>query len=172
MEEWLISTFSSNADSHDLDFLQMSSRAFVIFILALFYIRVGGIRAFGQRQPIDLIVSLMLGGVFGRAITGSVPFFPALGPALVLVLLHRLLAFLTFRNDSIGRVVKGKSIVLVRNGEILRENMALCMISERDLMEAIRRNGNIDDLKKVKIACFERDGDISVIPFISNEKEA
>ncbi|MCA1734002.1 MAG: DUF421 domain-containing protein, partial [Acidobacteria bacterium] len=53
---------------------------------------------------------------------------------------------------------------LIEDGEILWDNMRKSHLSEKDLLGALYTNGTVTDPADVKLARFERSGDISVIP--------
>lgn len=86
-----------------------------------------------------------------------------LGAGLVLVGMHWSFAALAFRSHGFGKLVKGTSRALVQEGEIQWDEMRREQISEHDLMEALRSDGQIPKLKQVKEARLERSGKISVI---------
>jgi len=81
----------------DLDPLQMSLRAVLVFLIALVLIRVSGRRSFGQRSPFDSVVVILLGATLSRAIVGASPFVATVLASLVIVVCHRLLAWICMR---------------------------------------------------------------------------
>src|SRR5947207_3800715 len=82
--------------------LQMSCRAFVMFFIALALIRIAGMRTFGKRSAFDTIIGIMLGAILIRGVIGASPFLSVVAAGFVLVLLHRLLAWLSVRNETLG----------------------------------------------------------------------
>ena len=148
----------------DLTPLQMSVRAITIFILTLIFIRVSGSRSFGIKTPFDNVINILLGAILSRAVAGASPFLATLCAALSIVLLHRLFAWICIYSDFFGKLVKGESTILYKEGALMTENMKRCSISEKDLMEAIRLNGGKNSLSDIKEACMERDGKISIVP--------
>lgn len=147
----------------DLTAMQMSVRALIIFFVALALIRLTGMRSFGKSTAFDVIISITLGAILSRAITGEVPFFPTIIAAVVLALIHKVIAMITARSHKIGKVLKGEPRLIVKNGFIIWKNMRYGDLSETDLMEGIRKNINVDKLEKVKEAYFDRDGAISAV---------
>ncbi len=147
----------------DLDPLQMSLRAVVVFIISLLLIRLSGRRAFGIRMPFDNVVTILLGAVLSRAIVGASPFFATIIASAVIVLFHRLCGWLSLKNKKIGYLIKGETKILFEDGVLNRENMRYGMISERDLIEGLHINGNIESLEQAKTVYLERNGQISVI---------
>lgn len=143
---------------------QMALRAIVVYLAAIVLVRLGEKRFLGKYAALDVILGFMLGSVLSSAITGSAPFFETiLGGALVLVSMHWLFAVLSFRSDPFGDLVKGTARVLVRDGQIDWDSMQSGHISRNDLLAALRANGQLDEVGKVKEARLERSGDISVL---------
>src|SRR5690606_15820522 len=100
---------------------------------------------------------IMLGSVLSRAITGQAPFFPVLAAGVVLVIVHWLTAFIAYHTDNVGAVVKGRHWLLVEDGKIQEKNVRRTLVSQRDIIEAIRASGAGDSIEDVKQACLERD---------------
>lgn len=150
-------------EGKELTAVHMMLRAGVVFVLSLGMLRVGDKRFMGRSTAFDVFLGIVFGSVVSRAITGNAPFFPALAAALALVLLHWLFAAAAFRSHGFGRLVKGRRLQLVRDGEVLWEAMRKSHITTRDLEEALRNNGGGADVRDVKAAYIERDGNISVI---------
>jgi uncharacterized membrane protein YcaP (DUF421 family) len=59
--------------------------------------------------------------------------------------------------------VKGRERTLVREGEIVWDQMAAAHITRRDLDGALRSEGKLESVRDVRLATLERSGDISVI---------
>lgn len=150
--------------SDDLTLWQMSVRAFIIYILAILLVKVGEKRFMGKNTAFDMILGIMLGSVLSRAVTGNASFLQTIGAGAMLVGLHWLFSVASYYSDSFGLLVKGREKALIRDGEIVWNNMRGSHISRRDLDMALRSNAKMTDPAGVKAAYFERSGDISVIP--------
>jgi uncharacterized membrane protein YcaP (DUF421 family) len=100
---------------------------------------------------------------FRGPLTVQRPFFATLGGGVVLVLLHRLFAFLTFYSHTFGILVKGRPDVVVRDGECDVAMMWRNHVSTHDLDEDMRLSVHTDDLTRIRLARVERSGDISFI---------
>lgn len=143
---------------------QMVARAIAIFFIALLFIRVSGIRTLGTQTAFDHLTLLVLGAVLGRAIVSAQqPFFPSLAAVLVLVLLHRLTAWVTFKSHLVGKIFKGEAIVLIENGKINETNLRRTSITRQDLEESLHLFLSSDDFSDIKAAYLERSGEISII---------
>ena len=160
MKELLYKFFG---EGKDLNALQMGDRAFVMFFVTLILIRIAGMRAFGQKSAFDMIIVIMLGAILSRAVTGDASFIPTLIAGLVLAIVHRLLAFISIFNDTIGAIVKGNKTLLFKNNKAIKRNMMRCSISYKDLQEEIRLTLNETTMENVDEIFMERSGKISIV---------
>src|SRR6187549_3805436 len=107
-------------EGKDLNALQMGDRAFVMFFITLFLIRIAGMRAFGQKSAFDMIIVIMLGAILSRAVTGASAFWPTVAAGAVLAVVHRILGLLSMYNQTIGSIVKGNKIMLYKNNKMVK----------------------------------------------------
>ena len=150
-------------EGKELNALQMGDRAFVMFFITLFLIRVAGMRAFGQKSAFDMIIVIMLGAILSRAVTGDSAFFPTAVAGSVLAIVHRLLALISVYNDTIGSIVKGNKTILFKNNKVVKKNMINCSVSYKDLEEEVRLILNETTMDNVEEIFMERSGKISII---------
>jgi uncharacterized membrane protein YcaP (DUF421 family) len=150
-------------EGKDLDSLQMTCRAIVAFFLTLVMIRIAGIRTFGKKSAFDNVIVIMLGSIFSRVVVGASPFIPTTIACIAFVLVHRLLAWMSLYNDTLGRWIKGEASTLYVDGKTNEKNMRNAVISEKDLHESIRHQLHEDSLEQVKAIIQERNGEISII---------
>lgn len=146
----------------------MTDRAVIAFLLAIILVRLAGRRSFGLQSPFDTVISLLLGATLSRGVVGASSFTGTLGACLVLVTLHRLLAYVCLHSTVISRLVSGKNQVLYENGQLNQANMKAMLVSEQDLEEAVRLNGNEATFESVEKVMIERNGHISIVKKKSN----
>jgi uncharacterized membrane protein YcaP (DUF421 family) len=151
------------AQPQDLTFLQTSLRGVVVFLAALVMVRLGDLRFLSRKTVFDAILGFILASMLARAVNGSVAFFSTLGCGFVLVGLHKAMANLARRSHTFGNLVKGRCVQVVHDGIVDERAMRQHDLSEHDLVEDLRLNGNIDDLRQVRAAYIERNGQISVV---------
>lgn len=158
------SALGLSRDPQQLTLLQMGLRAIVIYAIALGMVRVGGDRRFiAKHAALDVLLTIILGSTLSRAINGSAPFFETLGAAFALVLLHWLLALIAFHFDRFDPLIKGRSHMLIQDGEINHAAMKKSHISYRDLKSSLRLKANLTDPSQVEQARLEASGEISII---------
>jgi uncharacterized membrane protein YcaP (DUF421 family) len=150
-------------DPTELKLHHMAWRSAIVFIWAIVAARLADRRFLGANAIFDVMMSVIFASVLSRAINGDAAFFPSMGAALVLVLLHRVLGILAYNFHSISVLLKGRQYVLVRNGQMDKEAMRRNRITVDDLEENLRLFGNLRDLAKVAEARLERSGTISVV---------
>ena len=161
MKEYL--NYLLGLDDSNLEPYQMVIRAAFVFFLVLAYVRTGGLRMVGRQSAFDTLTALMLGAILGKAVVSHDSFLGTLLAALVIMILHRFVAWITFKSSWVGSIIKGKPILLFQNKKPLMKNLSRVHITENDLKEAVRKNMNVDDMSQVKEIYMDRSGEISVI---------
>src|SRR5436309_6919052 len=150
-------------EPRNLTCVQISLRGIIVFVATLAMVRLGHKRSLSHKTPFDAVLLVILASVLSRAINGSAAFFATLGGGVVLVLLHRLFAYLAFYSHGFGILVKGKPDVIMRDGQCDFRTMRRNHVSMHDLDEDMRLSAHTDDLSKIRVARVERSGDISFI---------
>lgn len=147
-----------------LQAFQMVDRAIVIFFAAIVLVRVSGIRTLGKQNAFDNLTALILGAIMGRAIVAAEqPFFGSILATLVIMLLHRLLSWITFHSKKSGLLFKGRHLLLIKDGKRFQKNLERANITEADILEALRKDVNTSSLDKIREVILERSGEISFI---------
>jgi uncharacterized membrane protein YcaP (DUF421 family) len=150
-------------DAAALTFMQISLRGVIVFVSALVIVRCGDRRFLSQKTAFDAVLGFILASMLARAVNGTAAFFPTLGGGFVLVMLHRVLAYWSRRSHAFGLLIKGRSDVIVRDGKLDETLARQNLLSEHDLLEDFRLNGNVGALHDIALAVFERNGQISVV---------
>jgi uncharacterized membrane protein YcaP (DUF421 family) len=146
-----------------LTFLQISLRGLIVFMAALVIVRCGDRRFLTQKTAFDAVLGFILASMLARAVNGTGAFFPTIGGGFVLVILHRILAYWSRRSHALGVLIKGRSDVVVKDGIFDERAARRNRLSEHDLMEDLRLNGNVADVRDVSLAVLERNGQVSVV---------
>lgn len=146
----------------ELDTLQVSLRALIVFAAAIAIVRVADKRFLSRKTAFDVVLGLILASVLARAVNGSAPLGPTLVCGFVLVFAHRFLAFVSRRSHRFGKLVKGNDELVIENGEVRQDVLKKHNFSERDLLEDLRLEG-VRSPEEVESARIERSGDLSVI---------
>jgi uncharacterized membrane protein YcaP (DUF421 family) len=155
-------------EGEKLTVLQMSVRAFAMFVIMLVLIRIAGLRTFAKQSTFDNIIVIMLGAVLARGVVGASPYWSTVGASVVLVVMHRIVAWMAVKSQKFEKLVKGKSIKLFQDGSIKNDNLDKTGMSKNDLFESLRLETNKSDFSQIETASMEPNGRIS---FILQEKD-
>jgi uncharacterized membrane protein YcaP (DUF421 family) len=158
-------------DAAQLTFLQISLRGLAVFVSALAIVRCGDRRFLSQKTAFDAVLGFILASMLARAVNGTAAFFPTIGGSFVLVVLHRILAYWSRRSHAFGALIKGRSDIIIRDGILDDAAAQRNRLSERDVLEHMRLNGNVAAINDVSLAVLERNGQVSVVRRIRPDRE-
>ncbi|HXO20458.1 MAG TPA: YetF domain-containing protein [Thermoanaerobaculia bacterium] len=144
--------------------LQVSLRAIVVYSWGLVILRIGLRRSLSRTGIFDIVLGIILGSVLSRAVNGSATLIPTLGGSAVLVALHRLLGFLAFHSHRFGNLIKGRAVLLLRDGKAIPEALRKNSITRRDVDEFLHLHGLLE-ARHAREVRLERNGEVSVVPY-------
>jgi uncharacterized membrane protein YcaP (DUF421 family) len=147
-------------DPRDLVFTAL--RAVAVYAVFLVVIRVSGKRTLGTFSAFDFLVALMLGEVVDELIYGDVSLLKGFVAVAVIAVLHYANSWLTYWDHGFDRVLEGSPTVILEKGQLHYPGMRAERMNEKDVMSEVRLHG-IDDLREVKLAVVEYNGQVSVI---------
>jgi len=153
-----------HAGPRALSVAEMCLRAAGVYIAGWALLRIGGNRFLGQETVFDVVLAFVLGSTLSRGINGSAPFGTTLAAAALLVALHHLFAWASWRSRRWGGFLKGHPVTLIRAGHPIEDALRRYRVSPGDLEEALRLTAHVREAATVDEARFERNGSISVIP--------
>jgi uncharacterized membrane protein YcaP (DUF421 family) len=138
-------------------------RPIIVYVFLIVALRLAGKREMAQMNAFDLVVLLTLSNAVQNAIIGNDNSVSGgvIG-ATTLLVINAIAVRLIYRSQKADALIEGDATELVKDGEFQDENMRREVITEHELMSAIRRQG-IDDVSEVKSAILETNGNICVI---------
>ena len=149
--------------SHDITFLEKILRTLIVYAFLLIGLRLGGKRELGMLNPFDLVVLLVLSNTLQNAIIGpDNSLLGGLFGAAILLLVNYLVVRFLFVHPKLDRYVEGESLVLVRDGKVIQENMDKEFITQSELESRARIQG-VDDLAHVACARIEVGGALTFL---------
>lgn len=138
-------------------------RTVVIYLAALFIVRLMGKRALGTLSLFDFVIMVGIGDIIVMVgVEGSVSLVSGISVLTVLGVLELLFSLLTFKSKAAARILEGMPTVLVQNGKLMPENLAREHVSLADLKQELRKEG-VSQISSVKEALLEACGKFSVI---------
>lgn len=146
------------------EIMTMFSRTLLIYIFTLVAIRIMGKREIGELTPFDLVVSLMIAELGVILIENhQAPLIHAIVPIMTLSGLQIGISLLSLKSEKVRKLLNGSPSILIKNGEIVEEEMKRSRYTIHDLMTQLRENGTFN-IADVEFAILETTGDLTIIP--------
>ncbi|HXM71289.1 MAG TPA: YetF domain-containing protein [Thermoanaerobaculia bacterium] len=156
--------FGLHAEPKDFTMQQVILRAAVTYLVGLAILRLGRSRFLARESAFDVVLAFILGSVLSRAINGTSPFLLSIGASALLVGIHQLFAWLSYRSQRFERLIDGLPDPVVTEGRILESASRRHLLSEANIRAALRHKAQTDDLSRIAVARVEVNGEISFIP--------
>jgi uncharacterized membrane protein YcaP (DUF421 family) len=138
-------------------------RAAVIFLFIFILTRVIGRRELNSLEPFDLILLVITGDLVQQGITQSdYSVTGALLAISTIALLTVGFSYLSYRFARLRPVLDGEPIVLVEDGEPVKDNLRRQRLTVEEI-EAEARLSEIPSLDEVRWAILETSGQISFV---------
>jgi uncharacterized membrane protein YcaP (DUF421 family) len=142
--------------------LDKAIRSVLVYLFLVGLLRIAGKREFAQLNNGDLVVLLLLSNTVQNAIIGTDnSLWGGLFGAAVLVVTNRLLVRFTYDKEWLIKMVEGTPTTLVTHGRQNRRNLKHELITNQQLMAAVRRQG-ATKLSDVDLAVLEANGTLTV----------
>ncbi|MFE4524611.1 DUF421 domain-containing protein [Cytobacillus firmus] len=136
-----------------------------LYLITIMIMRLMGKSTIIQMTPYDLVAIIIVGTVASEPLI-STEYWPTLAALAILVGLHILFSYLTL-NQIGNRFFLGEPTMLIKNGEILEDNLEKSHLSMSQLMSILRSKG-YPKIVDVDYAILEPIGEVSIIPKVAN----
>jgi uncharacterized membrane protein YcaP (DUF421 family) len=122
--------------------LEKVIRTVAVYAGLIFLLRIGGKRDLAQLNSFDLVVLLLLSNVVQNAVIGpDNSLWGGLFGAGVLVAVNGAVNRVTRSSSAAVRVFEGDATTLVRDGQLLDENLRRIGLRKADVMNALHHQG-------------------------------
>lgn len=142
---------------------QECARAVLVFVYGFGAMRLMGRRILGKWSAIDILLSVVIGSILGRAITGGAPLGGTILASCVLMCLHWIIGKAAARSDQLSKLFEGSSVLLGRDGQINDLARRSYSISNVDVLEALHEKG-LSSIEQADRIIVEPNGKITVLP--------
>ena len=135
----------------------------LIFILLILYTRIFGLKSFSKMSGFDFVITVAIGNIIAMTVNTGNPSV-LVGAILLLILyaLNYLVTYIRYKSNAVEKLIENKPIMIMCNGEILKENMKKSKVTESELQSKLRE-ANVITLSQVKAVILETTGDVSVL---------
>lgn len=137
-------------------------RTLLVYLTTIGAMRLMGKRQLGELQPSELVTTILISNLASISIESpELPLTASLVPVLLIAALELLFSALCFRLGGFARLLAGKPMIVIRDGQVDKDTLRQMRIPMSDLLEALRGK-DIFDLSEVAYAVIETNGALSV----------
>lgn len=143
--------------------MDIVARASVMFVVLYVLLRIMGKREIGQLTPFELVVMIVLGDLIQQGVTHND--FSLTGAILAIstfAFLAIMMSWITYLFSRAEKLLDGEPRVIVRDGELLKDNLRRDRITQSEVESEMRLAG-ISRISDVAWAILEPQGKISFI---------
>ena len=145
-------------------------RSVILYFVVVVAIRLMGKRQIGELQPSELVITILISEVAAIPIQdNSLPLISAVIPMMILICLEIFFSVINMKSITLRNAFSGKSVTVIKNGEIDQKKMKSLRFTIDDLLAALRQQ-EVFDISEVDTAIVETNGTLSV--FKKAEKQA
>lgn len=140
-------------------------RGAIVYIVLLLVFRISGNRALAQITTFDFVLLLIISEATQQGLLGEdFSLTNAILVIVTMVLMDIGLSLWKHRSKRVDKVIDGVPIVIVEDGQPLKDRMAKERVDEQDILAAARERQGLERMDQIKYAVLERSGGISIIP--------
>jgi uncharacterized membrane protein YcaP (DUF421 family) len=140
-------------------------RGLTIYFFLLLVFRVSGRRTLSQATTFDLVLLLIISEVTQEAMVDDDHSITN-GIILILTLVMTSLGLSELKQHfpRLKYLLEGSSIMIVRNGKLLKNRLDELRVDKEEVLEAARAAHGLESLAEIKYAFVEPNGEITFIP--------
>lgn len=133
------------------------------YLALVIMVRLYGKRTLAKMNAFDLVVTVAIGSTLATALLSrDVALAEAVVAFALLFTLQFAITWMSVRSDSVRKMVKAEPSMLFYRGEFLRDAMAQQRVTDSEVLQAMRAQGNAS-LAEIEAVVLETDGTFSVI---------
>ncbi len=134
----------------------------IVYVAVIIAMRFMGKRQIGELQPGELVITFLLSEVAAMSLQADdIPVLSSLSLVFLLVALEVLSSYLSIKSRGYRTLLQGHSVLIIKDGRIVKRNMKMIRYSNDDLIEALRLK-DVFDIEMVQYAYIETNGSVSV----------
>jgi uncharacterized membrane protein YcaP (DUF421 family) len=142
--------------------INLTVRAFVVYLSVLILIRISGKRQIGQMGTTEFVAILLISNAVQNSMNGGDnSLLGGMLLASVLIFMSWAISVLTYRSKKIQQIFEGSPTLLVHKGKLLHKNLEHERLRGSELITLLRKQG-IHDLRDIETAVLESDGKLSI----------
>ncbi len=139
-------------------------RTVILYLLIILGIRLMGKRQVGELEPSELVLALIIADLAAVPMQDlGIPLLAGIVPIFTLLALTMAISVLNLRSLRFRALLCGRPSVVVEDGIVIERELRRNRFTLDELMEELRLKG-VTDLRSVRYAILETNGQLSVLP--------
>ena len=144
-------------------------RTMVLYLFIVVGIRLLGKHQIGELEPSELVLTLIIADLASVPMQDNgIPLLSGLIPIVVLLAMSTILSVLCTKSLRFRALLCGKPSIVVQNGSVLQLELERSHLTIDELLEELRIQG-YTDIRTIKYALLETNGQLSVLPYASEK---
>jgi len=140
-------------------------RTILLYLVLIAVVRLMGKRQIGQMEPSEFVVTMLVANLAAIPMQdGGIPLFSGFVPIVTVLGVELVLSALSMKNMTVRKILCGKPVILIENGNILQKNLKKTRITLDELTGHLREK-DVLSLQSVQYAILETNGNLSVFPY-------
>ena len=141
------------------------TRTIILYLILILSIRLMGKRQIGQMEPAEFVVTMLVANLAAIPMQdGGIPIFSGVVPIFTVLGVELVLSALSLKSSKLRKLLCGKPVILIENGNILQGNLRKTRITLDELTGHLREK-DVLDIRAVQYAILETNGNLSVFPY-------
>ena len=140
-------------------------RTILLYLVLIAVVRLMGKRQIGQMEASEFVATMLVANLASIPMQdGAIPLYSGLVPIITVLGVELVLSALSMKSVRLRKILCGKPVILVENGNILQKNLRKTRITLDELTGHLREK-DVLDLQAVQYAILETNGNLSVFPY-------
>ncbi len=157
--------FRENLPKEVIHLILSYIRTIFLYLVLIGVVRLMGKRQIGQMEPSEFVVTMLVANLASIPMQdGGIPLFSGVVPIVTVLGSELVLSALAMKNMFLRKMLCGKPVILIENGNILQKNLRKTRVTLDELTGHLREK-DVLDLKAVQYAILETNGNLSVFPY-------
>lgn len=138
-------------------------RTGIIYVVIVLGLKLLGKKELSQISIVDLVFILLISNAVQNAMVGeNTSLEGGIIAAAVLLTINFIFRYINYRSSRFRAVIEGEPVLLIYEGKLIKKHLDQEKITLEELMAVLREHG-VEEIKSVKLAMLEIDGNISVV---------
>ena len=148
-----------------MDLILSYIRTILLYLVLIAVVRLMGKRQIGQMEPSEFVVTMLVANLASIPMQdGAIPLYSGVVPIVTVLGVELVLSALSMKSTKLRKILCGKPVILVENGNILQKNLKKTRITLDERTGHLREK-DVLDLQAVQYAILETNGNLSVFPY-------